>query len=177
MSNKKDINLKLLEAQAEVLNLKRELNYRKMIDKWKAKVVPVGDEDYAVEFPPDMLETLQWETGDELKWNETDEGITLTKVDSTEVYDEALGFNSGKRVFAELDDEAFRVAEFIQELGKIQDQYFNTLWEKVKDKKWMRGFESDEEARDWLFDYCFNEKNDEGSIDKSFSEYCDAKWM
>ena len=137
-----------------------------MKNKWKAKVVPVGDEDYAVEFSPEMLETMGWKTGDELKWDETDEGVTLTKV------------NSVKRVAAKLDDEAFRVGEFIQELAKIQDQYFDTLWEKVKDNKWIEGFESDDQARDWLFDYCFNgTARGSNKIDQMFSEYCYAEWL
>ena len=137
-----------------------------MKNKWKAKVVPVGDEDHAVEFSPEMLETMGWKTGDELKWDETDEGVTLTKV------------NSVKRVAAELDDEAFRVGEFIQELAKIQDQYFDTLWEKVKDNKWVEGFKSDEQAKTWLFDYCFNgTAGGSNKIDQMFSEYCYAEWL
>ena len=110
---------------------------------------------------------------------ETDEGVTLTKVDKTEkIKIKASEFNHGKRVAAKLDDEAFRVGEFIQELAKIQDQYFDTLWEKVKDNKWIEGFESDDQARDWLFDYCFNgTARGSNKIDQMFSEYCYAEWM
>lgn len=70
-----------------------------------------------------------------------------------------------------LDDEAFKVGDFIQELGKIQDQYFDALWEKVKANNWIEGME-EEQAKDWLFDYCFNGwgKNDDG-FEEMFSEY------
>jgi len=82
-----------------------------------------------------------------------------------------------RKVAASLDDEAYKVGDFIQELGKIQDQYFEALWEKAKANDWMEGFENDEYAKDWLFDYVFNgwSKNDNG-FEKSFSEYCDAEW-
>ena len=82
-----------------------------------------------------------------------------------------------RKVVASLDDEAFKVGDFIQELGKIQEQYFDALWEKVIDDNLMVGFESEEEAKDWLFDYCFNGwgKNDDG-FEQMFSEYCDAEW-
>ena len=86
--------------------------------------------------------------------------------------------NTKRKVAACLDDEAFKVGDFIQELGKIQDQYFDALWEKVKANDWVEGFESDETAKDWLFDYVFNgwqEKSEDG-FDQSFSEYCNAGW-
>ena len=41
------------------------------------------------------------------------------------------------KINASLDDEAFKVGDFIQELGKIQDQYFDGLWEKVKENNWI----------------------------------------
>ena len=136
-----------------------------MRNKWKAKVVPVGDEELAVELPQDMLEGLGWKKGDEIKWDETDEGITLKKI-------------TRKRVAAKLDDEALRVGGFIQELGKMQEQYFDALWEKIKDNKWIEGFKSDQDAKDWLFDYCFN-GTENGSIEikQSFSVYCEADWI
>ena len=71
---------------------------------------------------------------------------------------------------AELDDEAFKVGDFIQELGKIQEQYFDALWEKVKENDLIEGMD-DEDARDWLFDYCFNGwDNDDNGFDLTFSE-------
>ena len=71
---------------------------------------------------------------------------------------------------AELDDEAFKVGDFIQELGKIQEQYFDALWEKVKENDLIEGMDY-ENARDWLFDYCFNGwDNDNNGFDLTFSE-------
>lgn len=73
-------------------------------------------------------------------------------------------------VNAELDDEAFKVGDFIQELGKIQEQYFDALWEKVKENDLIEGMDY-EDARDWLFDYCFNGwDNDDSGFDLTFSE-------
>jgi len=84
---------------------------------------------------------------------------------------------NNKKISAALDDEALKVGDFIQELGKIQDQYFDALHEKAKANNWMEGFESDEDAKDWLFDYVFNgwSKNDNG-FEETFTEYCDAEW-
>ena len=74
------------------------------------------------------------------------------------------------KIKAELDDEAFKTGEFIQELSKIQDQYLDKLVAKVKKEKWIEGMD-DEEIRDWLFDYCFNGwGNDEYGFEDTFSE-------
>lgn len=75
------------------------------------------------------------------------------------------------KINASLDDEAFKVGDFIQELGKIQQQYFDALWEKVKENGWIEGMD-EETARDWLFDYCFNGwgQTDDG-FDEMFCEY------
>ena len=78
-----------------------------------------------------------------------------------------------REVAAELDDRAFEVAKFIQQLSKVQDDYFEELYGKAKEKGWLKDFGVDEIgvdlAKDWLFDYCFNEK-----LNQSFSEYCDS---
>ena len=83
-----------------------------------------------------------------------------------------------KTVKAELDDEAFKVADFIQELSKIQDQYFEALWKKAKDNNWMTGFKSEEDAEGWLFDYIFNGA-DIGSKqhEQTLSEYCGVELL
>ena len=77
-----------------------------------------------------------------------------------------------REIAAELDDRAFEVAKFIQQLSKVQDDYFEELYDKAKEKGWLKDFGVDENgvelAKDCLFDYCFNEK-----LNQSFSEYCD----
>jgi hypothetical protein len=74
------------------------------------------------------------------------------------------------KVQAQLDDESFKVGDFIQELGKIQEKYFNELLQKVEENNWVEGL-GEEELRDWLFDYCFNGwDNDDGGFDLTFSE-------
>ena len=78
-----------------------------------------------------------------------------------------------REIAAEFDDRAFEVAKFIQQLSKVQDDYFEELYDKAKEKGWLKDFGVDEIgvdlAKDWLFDYCFNEK-----LNQSFSEYCDS---
>ena len=85
---------------------------------------------------------------------------------------------NGIKVNAELDDKAFAVGDFIQQLGEVQEQKFEALWKECKEKEWVKGMDVDEAtAKDWLFDYVFNgwEKDSLGFY-KSFSEYCGADW-
>jgi hypothetical protein len=83
-----------------------------------------------------------------------------------------------RKIKAELDDEAFKVADFIQELSKIQDQYFEALCKKAKDNNWMTGFKSEEDAEDWLFDYIFNGADVKSKQhEQTLSEYCRAEWL
>ena len=75
------------------------------------------------------------------------------------------------KIKAELDDKAYDVAKFVQELSKIQDQYFKALMAEVKAKNLVADVEEDE-LRDWLFDYVFNGYNLETrDIEEMFSEY------
>lgn len=37
-------------------------------------------DDLFFEIPPELLENLNWKTGDDLKWEETDEGVFVRKV-------------------------------------------------------------------------------------------------
>ncbi len=74
------------------------------------------------------------------------------------------------KIKAELDDEAFKTGEFIQELSKIQDQYLDKLMAKVVKEKWIEGM-TEIEINDWLFDYCFNGwDNDKDGFENTFSE-------
>lgn len=77
------------------------------------------------------------------------------------------------KIKAELDDEAFKTGDFIQELGKIQDQYLDKLVAKVKKEKRIEGMD-ETEIHDWLFDYCFNGwDNDKDGFKDTFTEYID----
>jgi len=79
-------------------------------------------------------------------------------------------------VTAELDDKAFAVGDFIQQLGEVQEQKFEALWQECKKKEWVKGMD-EEIARDWLFDYVFNGwEKDKLGFEESFSEYCKADW-
>ena len=84
--------------------------------------------------------------------------------------------NTGITVEAELDDKAFDVGSFIQQLSEFQDQKFEALWKECKEKEWIKGIEEDS-AKDWLFDYIFNgNEKDCLGFRKSFSEYIGAEW-
>ncbi len=75
------------------------------------------------------------------------------------------------KIKAELDDKAYDVAKFVQELGKIQDRYFEELWVECKEKEWIKGVDV-ADAQQLLFDYCFNGYNTETrDIEDTFSEY------
>ena len=134
--------------------------------KMIAKVVPIGNDEVAVEFNQKDLDTLGWKCGDSFKWKETEDGIFLSKECPKE---EVL-------IKPELDDRAFAVGDFIQQLGEVQDQKFEALWQECKEKEWIKGMD-EETAKDWLFDYVFNgwEKDSLG-FDKCFSEYCGGDW-
>jgi hypothetical protein len=74
------------------------------------------------------------------------------------------------KIKPELDDEAFKVGDFIQELGKIQEEYLDKLVAKVKKEKWIEGMD-DTEIHDHLFDYCFNGWDyDKAGFEDTFSE-------
>lgn len=64
------------------------------------------------------------------------------------------------------EDKIWKVREFIQELSKVQEVYFNNLFEELNGDNFSNEFESKEEANEWLFDYIFN-----GDDDLSFEEY------
>lgn len=77
------------------------------------------------------------------------------------------------KIKPELNDEAFKTGDFIQELGKIQEEYLDKLVAKVMKEKWIEGMD-DTEIRDWLFDYCFNGWDiNEAGFEDTFSECID----
>jgi len=84
----------------------------------------------------------------------------------------------GIKVNAELDDKAFAVGDFIQQLGEVQEQKFEALWKECKEKEWVKGMDVDEAtAKDWLFDYVFNGwGKDSLGFQETFSEYVGADW-
>ena len=84
-----------------------------------------------------------------------------------------------RQVAARLDDEAYDASQFIHKLGEVQQQEFDKLWERVESKGWMKGFDDSEDARGFLWDYCFNRSNDKDDdrFLQAFSEMCDAEWM
>jgi len=59
------------------------------------------------------------------------------------------------------DDSIFKVKDFINELSRVQDSYFESLCLEL-------GLEEGNGLRDYLFDYVFNE---EGMV--TFGEYLD----
>jgi hypothetical protein len=81
------------------------------------------------------------------------------------------------KIEAELDDKAFAVGDFIQQLGDVQEQKFEALWNECKEKEWIKGMD-ETEAKDWLFDYVFNGwEKDSSGFKQSFSETLDETDM
>jgi bifunctional DNA-binding transcriptional regulator/antitoxin component of YhaV-PrlF toxin-antitoxin module len=70
--------------------------------------------DAFFEIPPELLKNLGWKTGDDLKWEETDEGVRLRKVKYETV---ELEFN---------DEEYFKFLRFAHE----NNMSFNELVEE-----------------------------------------------
>tara|TARA_A200000159_G_C7336661_1_gene345351 strand:- start:2560 stop:2865 length:306 start_codon:yes stop_codon:yes gene_type:complete len=71
-------------------------------------------DDLFFEIPPKLLKNLGWKTGDDLKWEETDEGVRLRKVKYETV---ELEFN---------DEEYFKFLRFAHE----NNMSFNELVEE-----------------------------------------------
>lgn len=79
--------------------------------------------------------------------------------------------NENVKVNAALDDMAYDVAKFVQELSKVQDDRFTELYNTTLENKWVEGMDK-EELREWLFDYVFNGYNiATREIEDTFSEY------
>ena len=133
----------------------------------KTKLIKTGDGELAIQFTDEELAAVGWKEGDNLQWIPTKEGYKLMKIDEE---------TNGIKVNAELDDKAHAVGDFIQQLGEVQEQKFEALWQECKEKEWIKGMD-EENAKDWLFDYVFNgwEKDSLGFY-KSFSEYAGADW-
>ena len=128
------------------------------------KIIQLEDGEVGIQFEPEELEKLGWKEGDEFEWIPTKEGYKLMKV------------NEGITVKADLDDKAFDVGSFIQQLSEVQDQKFEALWQECKEKEWIKGMD-EANAKDWLFDYVFNgSEKDCLGFRKSFSEYVGAEW-
>jgi len=79
--------------------------------------------------------------------------------------------NENVKVNAALDDRAYDVTKFVQELSKVQDERFEALFALALENNWVEGMNK-EELHSWLFDYIFNGyslKTQE--IESAFSEY------
>lgn len=60
------------------------------------------------------------------------------------------------------DDLIFKIKDFINELQKVQDQYYNDLVENLN---------INDDTETWLFDYVYNERKDFGL---TFTEYLET---
>lgn len=123
------------------------------------KIIEDENGQMILQFTPEELNELGWCEGDTLEWVETEEGITLMKTKNNVI-----------KIKAELEDEAYDVAKFVQELGKVQDEYLNRLVKKAKEKNLIEGM-NDEDIREWLFDFVFNSGGEDGYPEFMFGEY------
>lgn len=60
-----------------------------------------------------------------------------------------------------VDDLVYATKVFVNELSKVQNQYFDDLCDQL---------ELTEEGTDWLFDYVFNEP-----LEETFTEFLEAR--
>ena len=73
-----------------------------------------------------------------------------------------------------IDDEIFRVREFIQELDNVRERYFKELLQKVADSDEYKPLAEDLQwGEDDLFDYIFD--HDEETDKLTFSEYLEQQ--
>jgi bifunctional DNA-binding transcriptional regulator/antitoxin component of YhaV-PrlF toxin-antitoxin module len=126
--------------------------------KLTKKIIELEDGEIGIQFEPEELEKLGWKEGDEFEWIPTKEGYKLMKIENK------------IKIKAELEDEAYDVAKFVQELSKVQNEYFDRLVKKAKEKNLIEGM-NDEDIQDWLFDFVFNSGGDDGYPEFMFGEY------
>jgi bifunctional DNA-binding transcriptional regulator/antitoxin component of YhaV-PrlF toxin-antitoxin module len=124
------------------------------------KIIQLEDGEVGIQFESEELEKLGWKEGDEFEWIPTKEGYKLMKMKT----------ENKIKIKPELEDEAYDVAKFVQELGKVQDEYFDRLVKKAKEKNLIEGM-NDEDIRDWLFDFVFNSGGEDGYPEFMFGEY------
>lgn len=65
-------------------------------------------------------------------------------------------------ITGEQEDKIYAARKFIQELQKVQEDYFTKISADL-------GFEPEGDMDDWLFDYIFNDTSNNG-----FEEYLEA---
>tara|TARA_R110000764_G_scaffold63756_2_gene134726 strand:- start:212 stop:451 length:240 start_codon:yes stop_codon:yes gene_type:complete len=72
-----------------------------------------------------------------------------------------------KNISGKWEDSIFAVKNFIQELSKVQDERFEAIFEKLEKEGFSDQFDSVDQARDYLFDYIYNEDDKT----KDFGDY------
>lgn len=86
-----------------------------MVETFEVKVQTDSEtDDLFFEIPPKLLERLNWKTGDDLKWEETNEGVLVRKVKYETI---ELDFD---------DEEYFKYLKFAHE----NNMSFNELVEE-----------------------------------------------
>ena len=140
--------------------LRTEFIEWKKIMKLTKKIIQLEDGEVGIQFEPEELEKLGWKEGDEFEWIPTKEGYKLMKVNE----------KNKIKIAATLEDEAYDVAKFVQELGRVQDEYLDRLVKKAKENNLIEGM-SDEDIQDWLFDFVFNSGGKDGYPEFMFGEY------
>ena len=62
-----------------------------------------------------------------------------------------------KNISGKWEDSIFAVKNFIQELSKVQDERFDKIFQELQEEGFSDQFDSEDEAKDYLFDYIYNE--------------------
>tara|TARA_R110002153_G_scaffold45929_3_gene129360 strand:- start:7862 stop:8113 length:252 start_codon:yes stop_codon:yes gene_type:complete len=62
-----------------------------------------------------------------------------------------------KNISGKWEDSIFAAKNFIQELSKVQDERFDKIFQELQEEGFSDQFDSEDEAKDYLFDYIYNE--------------------
>ena len=70
------------------------------------------------------------------------------------------------KIKGEWEDDIYKTMQFIQELAKVQDDYYFKLMDKLKEDDIVKEFIDEADFDNWLFDYIFNDGSE-----RTFEEY------
>ena len=95
-----------------------------MTESYQLEVQKSGQDELFVELPPELMKNLGWETGDDLKWEETkDGGFRLKKVKMESV---ELEFD---------DDELFKYMQLAHERNQSFNQFVEEALVEVMERE------------------------------------------
>lgn len=61
------------------------------------------------------------------------------------------------KILASWEDDIYHTKQFINELDRVQELYFENLFKELQKEKFSNQFESEDDANESLWDYLFND--------------------